>query len=308
MSGIKTYLQEVSVFVQVKYFSYHQQEKSSPHHLQTSKISGFEDWEPKKSTQKQHSQLAMAAMFRELKVKTLEGVDLTVQVVPTNTIEELKAMLREKKHGQDPIEHKILKVKVLAEGLLVDDDHLTLESAGLLHAESELTVIYSRNVVEAATKEAIHAKGLLQVNIPFGLTEIPARAFEKCNQVLKVTIPESVTAIERNAFAGCSSLASITIPESVTVIGNFAFEGCSSLASINLPESVTAIGGGAFRRCSSLASINLPGRLTTIGKCAFAGCSSLANITLPESVISIGTRAFDGCSSLESSTIPDSCK
>ena len=78
----------------------------------------------------------------------------------------MKAMLYEKKHGEDPIERKILKAKVLADGLLVDDDE-TLESAGLLHPEAEVTVIYSRNEGEAATKDAIHAEGLLQVNIPF---------------------------------------------------------------------------------------------------------------------------------------------
>ena len=70
----------------------------------------------------------MAPMPCELKVKTLEGGDLTVEVVPTTTIKELRAMLHEKKNCEDPIERKILKVKVLADGLLVDDDQ-TLESA-----------------------------------------------------------------------------------------------------------------------------------------------------------------------------------
>ena len=115
----------------------------------------------------------MAVMPCELKVKTLEGGDLTVEVMPTNTIRELKAMLLELKHGQDPIERQILRVKVLADGLLLDDDQ-TLESVGLLHAESEVTVIYFRNQVDAATKQTIHAEGLLQVNIPFSLREIPA--------------------------------------------------------------------------------------------------------------------------------------
>ena len=101
---------------------------------------------------------AMAAMPHKLKVKTLEGGVLTVEVMPTNTMEELKAMLCEKKHCEDPIEGKILKVKVLADGLLVDDDQ-TLGSSGLLHEESEVTVIYSRNEVEAATAEEIDAEG-----------------------------------------------------------------------------------------------------------------------------------------------------
>ena len=183
----------------------------------------------------------MAVMQCELKVKTLEGGDLTVEVMPTNTIKELKAILREKKHCEDPIERQILKVKVLADGSLIDDKQ-TLESAGLLHDESEVNVIYCRNEVEAATREAIHAEGLLQVNIPCSLTEISAGAFENCNQVVKVAIPESVTAIGDRAFSGCRSLAGITIPESMTAIGNMAFANCKSLASITIPESVTAIG------------------------------------------------------------------
>ena len=143
-------------------------------------------------------------MPREVKVNTLEGGVFTVKVLPANTIEELKAMLREKKHCEDPIERQILKVEVLVNTLLVDDDQ-TLESAGLLHAQSEVTVIYSRNVVEAAAKGAIHAKGLLEVKIPSSLTEIPAGAFQGQNQVVKVTIPESVTVIANGAFAQCKS-------------------------------------------------------------------------------------------------------
>ena len=139
------------------------------------------------------------AMGREVKVKTLDGGDLTVEVIPTNTIKDLKAMLQDKKHGEDPIERQISRVKVLADGLLVGDDQ-TLESAGLLHPEAEVAVIYSRNEVEAATKDAIHAEGLLQVNIPFSLTEISTGAFEQCHQVVKVAIPESVTSIGQSAF------------------------------------------------------------------------------------------------------------
>ena len=266
---------------------------------------------------------------REVKVTTLEGGDLTVKVLPTNTIEELKAMLLEKKHCEDPIERQILKVKVLADRLLVDDDQ-TVESAGLLHAESEVTVIYSRNEVEAAAREAIHAEGLLQVNIPSSLTVIPVGAFENQNQVVKVTIPESVTIIQEDAFAGCGSLQRITIPESVTTIGDnafancesllesitipdsvtdiggFAFAGCKSLASITIPESVTAIRYSAFANCESLASIMIPELVTDIGGSAFAGCKSLTSITLPESVTAIRVFAFADCESLASITIPES--
>ena len=200
---------------------------------------------------------AMAAMPREVKVKTLEGGVVTVEVMPTNTIKELKAMLHEQKHCEDPIERQILIVKILADGLLVDDDQ-TLESAGLLHDKSEVTVIYCRNEVEAATTGAINAEGLLQVNIPTSLTEISAWAFHGCHQVVKVAIPKSVTTIREGAFQDCKSLASITIPESVAAIGESTFEGCKSLATFAIPQSVTAIGDSAFCGCSSLESITIP--------------------------------------------------
>ena len=234
----------------------------------------------------------MAAMPCELTVKTLKGADLSVKVMPTSTIQELKAMLHEKKDCEDPIEHKILKVKVLSGGFLVDD-HQTLESAGLLHAESEVTVIYCRNEVEAATKEAIHEEGLLQVNIPSSLREVPARASKECKQVVTVAVPESVTVIGSCAFEGCTSLVRLTIPESVRVIEQRAFEGCRSLASITIPESVRAIPCSAFTRCRSLISITIPESVTIIGKRAFEGCESLASITIPNSVMDIGESAFD---------------
>ena len=250
---------------------------------------------------------AMAAMPSQLKVTTIEGGVLTLEVMPANTIEELKAMLREKKHCEDPIERQILKIKVLAGRLLVGDDQ-TLESAGLLHAESEVTVIYCRNEVEAATKEEIHAESLLQVKIPSYLKETPLGAFEGCNQVVKVVIPESVTAIRVLAFANCNSLASITIPESVTTIGRSAFANCCSLKSITIPESETkmVIENHAFLGCISLESITIPESVRSIGNFAFDGCKSLASITIPESVRIIGEGTFRNCSSLASIRIPGS--
>ena len=126
---------------------------------------------------------------------------------------------------------------------------------GLLDAEFEVTVVYSKNEVEAATKEAIYAEGFVQVNIPDSLVQISAGAFEDCHQLVRVAIPESVTAIGEFAFAGCSSLARTTIPKSVTAMGRGAFAGCSSLENITIPESVMAIGESAFEGCSSLASM-----------------------------------------------------
>eukprot|EP00434_Breviolum_minutum_P002575 symbB.v1.2.002276.t1/scaffold122.1/size316190/9 len=248
---------------------------------------------------------AMADTVRKLNLNTLEGGVLAVQVTQTNTVYELKTMLREKKH-EDPIERKIIKAEVLLDGALVHCDYQTLEAVGLLDGEFEVTVVYSRNEVEAATKTEIYATGFVQVNIPASLVKISARAFEGCDQLVRVVIPESVTAIGESAFERCSSLRSITIPKSVTAIGDRAFELCWSLVSITIPESVTAIGDSAFKRCICLRSITIPESVTTIGPDAFKECSSLGSITIPESVTAIGDGAFAKCSSLASITIPES--
>ena len=195
-------------------------------------------------------------MRHEMKVKTLEGETLAFDVVATNAVEELQAMQQcclkvESKHCEDWIERRLLRVKVLAGGSLVDDDQ-TLESAGLLCAETDATVIYTRREIEAATREDIHEEeGLLRVIIPSHVTEIATRAFQGYNQVLTVTIPESVTTIEPCAFADCMSLASVTMPESAASIGEGAFAGCKSLESVTMPESVASIGEGAFAGCKS---------------------------------------------------------
>ena len=104
------------------------------------------------------SKMAMAS--QELKVQTLEGEALAIEVVPTNTVKELRWMLLESKRCEDMIERLLLKAQILTAGVLLGDDQ-TVESAGLLRAESEVTVVYTRREVEAATKEGIREGRLI---------------------------------------------------------------------------------------------------------------------------------------------------
>lgn len=84
-------------------------------------------------------------MTHELKVRTLGGCVLTLEVTPTNTVEKLKRMLLDKKICEDSNEnYAILGVQVLADNRLLSDDDQTLESLGLLHAEWDVMVVYSR--------------------------------------------------------------------------------------------------------------------------------------------------------------------
>ena len=139
-----------------------------------------------------------------------------------------------------------------------------------------------------------------ELEIPKGVTEIPAYAFIGCTGLTSITIPNNVTSIGEDAFRGCMGLTSITIPDSVTSIGEEAFYGCTGLTSVTIGNRVTSIGYCAFSGCRGLTSITIPDSVTSIGEDAFLHCTGLTSITIPDSVTSIGGEAFYGCTGLSS--------
>ena len=246
--------------------------------------------------------LPFAAMSCEVKLNTVQGGVITLDIPITATVRELKAILLEKHPCQDPIELKILKVELLRDSSIIDDAE-TLDAAGFFCAESLVTVVYTRNEVEAATKDEIyeiHAQGCFGAKIPCNLTEISRYAFQNCSQLVLVSIEGSVTHIGFGAFAQCRSLTSISIGESVTHIGEGAFAHCTSLKSITIGESVTHIGAWAFAECRSLNSVSMGESVMQIGTFTFAACTSLTSIRMGESVTHVGASAFERCTSLTS--------
>jgi len=137
--------------------------------------------------------------------------------------------------------------------------------------------------------------GLINMEIPVGVTSIDDYAFYGCNSLTSIVIPDSVTSIDDYAFYGCNSLTSIVIPDSVTSIDDYAFYGCNSLTSIVIPDSVTSIGDFAFYGCNSLTRVEIGDSVTSIGHLAFYGCDLLMSVVIGDSVKSIGNLAFSGC-------------
>ena len=93
-------------------------------------------------------------MSCEVKLNTLQGGVITLDTPITASVRELKAMLLAKHPCQDPIEREILKVELLRDSSIIDDAG-TLDAAGFFCAESQVAVAYTRNEVEAATKDDI---------------------------------------------------------------------------------------------------------------------------------------------------------
>ena len=217
-------------------------------------------------------------MSHELTVKLLSGIAFTIDVTNIETVQQLKWVLREK-FCDDPVEQKILHISVLQNLTPLADE------SGL--QGDEVTIIYGRNEVEAATRH----------DLPTGLEE---------NALFKLNVEPRDGIIEEDAFSGCTELVIVTISDTVSYIGKRAFEDCKSLERVIIPNSVTSIEYGAFLRCDSLDTINLPPSVTAIADYAFAWCSSLKRITIPDGVTRIADHTFQHCPSLESIRVPDS--
>ena len=92
-------------------------------------------------------------MSLEIKLNTVDGSTVTLDVPMTATVRELKAMLLQQHPCQDPIERKVLKVELLHNSSIIDEAE-ALNSATFLGAESLVTVVYRRNEVEAAKEKS----------------------------------------------------------------------------------------------------------------------------------------------------------
>ena len=114
-------------------------------------------------------------MSLEIKLNTVQGGAITLDVPKKATVRELKAMLLERHPCQDPIERKLLKVELLHNSSIIDATE-ALDSATFLGSESLVTVVYRRNAVKASTQHGIHA----QAEEFFGL-EIPSNVYRISN-------------------------------------------------------------------------------------------------------------------------------
>ena len=173
----------------------------------------------------------------------------------------------------------------------------------------------------SATAEANRTMGYLfgTSGYPSGLTTITISggsldegAFQNMSQLVRVNLPEGLSSIPASAFEGCSNLVKmnsdeyLAVPSLVTYIGANAFKGCSSITIVDLPDGLTLIADGLFQGATSIDRINgrapgvfaLPDAVTSIGDDAFNGVSGLVHVVLPAALQTVATDAFRGCENL----------
>lgn len=184
-----------------------------------------------------------------------------------------------------------------------------------------------------ATERAFYLNGekLVDMEVPDGITSIPAGAFYNCNGLETIDFNE-VTSIGNYDFYQCTGLTSLSIPSTVTSIGQYAFHGCSGLTTVTGMSGVRTLGRNAFYNCAALTSdINLPSLTGTLPMLAFAytaikkvvslgsittiasnnasgpfwNCTALEEIALPSTLKTVSLNAFQSCTAVKKINITD---
>lgn len=117
------------------------------------------------------------------------------------------------------------------------------------------------------------------LEIPDGVVNIGARAFNGCCSISSISFADSVNDIGVNAFAYCQHLESLVIPNTIHWLADGAFSYCISLITAQLGTGISAINEALFRSCLQLTSITIPSTVVTIGSYAFYACNKLTDIT-----------------------------
>ena len=192
------------------------------------------------------------------------------------------------------------------------EDDYTCTITGYNGTASNITIpstIYGNKVCKIGYQSFRFDEDIVNVKIPYGVTEIDTEAFELCEKLKSVTLPNSLSVIGFESFRGCKNLENISIPSSVNKVDSYAFEGCEGLVSVTFKEGVKIIGSGAFRGCEKLNSLVFPNSLQTIGSLTFSGCVNLKNISFGSNLKEIDCDVFeyfngwDYCKKLEKITV-----
>ena len=168
-----------------------------------------------------------------------------------------------------------------------------------------------------------HGTQITEVNIPYTVTTVSAKAFNYCTKLTRVTFlqapegtAENPLTMDSMAFYNCLKLQSIVLPARMTDFKPDTFTYCSALRSVD----ISGVGGNYTSKgedgrkvlCNAngttliycpkgmQGSFTIPSGVTVIGENAFADCTRLSAVTIPGFVTEIGKNAFNGCTYISS--------
>ena len=246
------------------------------------------------------------ALAMQIFVKTLTGKHITLEVEPTDRIEDVKVKIQGKE-GLDPNQFTLIFAGTeLQDGNTLQDYSIQKDST--LHLISIDKPVSGNFGDNDAFQWTISTDGTLLITGAGDMPDLeintqPWRIYRA--YITKVILADGVTSIGNAAFMGCTNLVQAELPDSVISIGQSAFSGCTELTLTQLPDNLTSIGDYTFNSCIKLAITKIPATVTSIGDNGFGNCQSLHELAFTrDPAPTLGTNVFTGCSNL-TLRIPD---
>ncbi len=102
------------------------------------------------------------------------------------------------------------------------------------------------NDVNSMGQYAFRSSTLTSVVFSDKLTELPSGCFTGCKGLIEMNIPEGITAIRDGCFGSCANLKTVTVPSSVTTIGSYCFENSNKNLIVKINKKKGTISGSPW--------------------------------------------------------------
>ena len=186
--------------------------------------------------------------------------------------------------------------------LHLNDGLTTIGPFAFQNCDSIERVDFPASVTSIASRAFYDCDDLREISYPVGWTTVPKSysnfsdhydsPFLGCEKLTAVEIPEGVTKIPAYAFRSCPALSRVDFSESVTTIGAYAFSDCDAMTSVTIPGTVKTIYHHAYSDCAQLKTLTLENGVKHIGYSAFSG-TAIEEVTIPKSVAVLAFEKFD---------------
>lgn len=114
-----------------------------------------------------------------------------------------------------------------------------------------------------------------------------------CSKLKTIQLPEGITSLPAYAFAACHNLQTVKFPKSLTSIGEQAFGNCKSMKTVTIPDTVTTLGDRVFQSCIKLERVTVGKRVKKIPECTFGGCKKLYQLIITGNQTRVEEDAWD---------------
>ena len=150
------------------------------------------------------------------------------------------------------------------------------------------------NSIKEIGRGCFQRSRIVGITLSSELRVISANAFAACKDLIDIELPYGVSEIGDSAFEGCERLKNVVFGNGIARIGDSAFKNCN-LTELTLPYALEEIGAHAFEG-NSIVEVDINKLCSTIGAYAFCNNKTLNFLSIGQSVENIGDFAFGGTS------------